>query len=88
MWGMDLLGTFTMAPRHYKHLVVIVDYFTKWIEAKPLTAITLLKVQSFTFKNIIYRFDNPPEIITDDRTQFTGSDFREMIEAFKLKKIS
>lgn len=30
-WGMDILGTFHLAPGQFKFLIVWVDYFTKWI---------------------------------------------------------
>jgi len=39
-WGMDILGPFTPGKGQVKFLIVAVDYFTKWIEAKPLTTIT------------------------------------------------
>nr|MBM1113461.1 hypothetical protein [Klebsiella pneumoniae] len=35
-WGMDLLGPFPKAPGNKDFLVVAIDYFTKWVEAKPL----------------------------------------------------
>jgi hypothetical protein len=38
--------TFTSA-RNLKYVVVAVDYFSKWIEAKPLATITLATVQKF-----------------------------------------
>ncbi|XP_027357465.1 uncharacterized protein LOC113866866 [Abrus precatorius] len=40
IWGMDLLGPFPLAKGQCKFLLVAVDYFTKWIEAKPLATIT------------------------------------------------
>ncbi|XP_071902711.1 uncharacterized protein [Coffea arabica] len=30
-WGIDLLGLFPRAPGGYEHLVVAIDYFTKWV---------------------------------------------------------
>ena len=42
-WGIDLLGPFPKAVGQLKYLVVVVDYFTKWIEAKPLAKITAKK---------------------------------------------
>ena len=36
MWGMDILGPLPMALGRTKYLLVAIDYFTKWIEAKPL----------------------------------------------------
>jgi len=39
-WGMDLIGPLPTAQGNYKYAVVAVEYFTKWIEAKPLVNIT------------------------------------------------
>jgi len=39
-WGMDILGPFSPSKGQVKFLIVVVDYFTKWIEAKPLATIT------------------------------------------------
>ena len=38
-WGLDIIGSFPTAIRQLKFLVVGIDYFTKWVEAKPLTTI-------------------------------------------------
>jgi hypothetical protein len=32
MWGLDVVGPFCTAPGGYKHILVAVDKFTKWIE--------------------------------------------------------
>ena len=43
-WGMDILDPFSPGKGQVKFLIVAVDYFTKWIEAKPLTTITAQQV--------------------------------------------
>ncbi|XP_025813056.1 uncharacterized protein LOC112890369 [Panicum hallii] len=35
VWGFDMVGTLRKAPDGFTHLLVAVDKFTKWIEAKP-----------------------------------------------------
>ncbi|GJT21771.1 reverse transcriptase domain-containing protein [Tanacetum coccineum] len=35
-WGIDIAGPFPEGPGKVKFLIVAIDYFTKWIEAKPL----------------------------------------------------
>jgi len=35
-----------------KYLVVAIEYFTKWIEAKPVAQITVHKVQHFVWKTL------------------------------------
>ncbi|GJT35273.1 reverse transcriptase domain-containing protein [Tanacetum coccineum] len=39
-WGMDILGPLLQAAGRVKFVIVTIDYFTKWIEAKPLARIT------------------------------------------------
>ncbi|GKB15439.1 reverse transcriptase domain-containing protein [Tanacetum coccineum] len=38
--GMDIVGPLSEGPGRVKYLIVITDYFTKWMEAKPLATIT------------------------------------------------
>ncbi|GJX57988.1 reverse transcriptase domain-containing protein [Tanacetum coccineum] len=39
-WGIDIAGPFPEGPGKVKFLIVAMDYFTKLIEAKPVTTIT------------------------------------------------
>ncbi|GKG27987.1 reverse transcriptase domain-containing protein [Tanacetum coccineum] len=39
-WGIDIVGPFPEGPGKVKFLIVAIDYFTKWIEAKPVATIT------------------------------------------------
>ncbi|XP_061363519.1 uncharacterized protein LOC133307115 [Gastrolobium bilobum] len=75
-WGMDLLGPFKAAERQLKWLIVTVDYFTKWIEAEPVTTITSARLQRFFKRNIVSRFGIPAEVVTDNGTQFADKRFR------------
>ncbi|XP_071683480.1 uncharacterized protein [Lolium perenne] len=36
VWGLDMVRKFKTAPGGYTHLLVAVDKFTKWVEAKPI----------------------------------------------------
>nr|KYP53812.1 Retrovirus-related Pol polyprotein from transposon 17.6 [Cajanus cajan] len=66
MWGMDILGPFPIAKGQCKFLLVAVDYFTKWVEAKPLASITAANVQKILWKSIITRFGIPYALVTDN----------------------
>nr|GEV93551.1 hypothetical protein [Tanacetum cinerariifolium] len=39
-WGMDILGLLPPVRGGVKFVIMVIDYFTKWIEAKPLVRIT------------------------------------------------
>src|SRR3954469_2671855 len=36
VWGLDMVGLLQTTPCGFTHLLVAVDKFTKWIEAKPI----------------------------------------------------
>ncbi|GKU93117.1 hypothetical protein SLEP1_g6745 [Rubroshorea leprosula] len=63
-WGLDLLGPFVKGVGGVTHLVVGVDYFTKWVEARPLSSLTSKKVEDFVFSSIICRYGIPNQIFT------------------------
>jgi len=46
-WEIDILGHFPMSVRQFKFIVVVIEYFTKWVEAEPLTTITTEKISKF-----------------------------------------
>ncbi|GJS70905.1 reverse transcriptase domain-containing protein [Tanacetum coccineum] len=69
-WGMDIVGPLLEGPGRVKYLIVAIDYFTKWMEAKPLATITGKQVVNFTYDNIVCRFGIPATIIIDNGTQF------------------
>uniref|UniRef100_A0A2N9FG73 RNase H type-1 domain-containing protein n=1 Tax=Fagus sylvatica TaxID=28930 RepID=A0A2N9FG73_FAGSY len=46
-WGLDIMGPFPVGTKQAKFLVIAIDYFTKWVEAKPLATILEKNVKSF-----------------------------------------
>ena len=56
------------------YLLVAVDKFTKWIEAKPIKKLDGPTAVKF-FKSIIYRFGYPNSIITDNGSNFVKGEF-------------
>jgi hypothetical protein len=46
-WDIDIVGPLTTAQGNYKFTVVAVEYFTKWIEAKPLVNIVVARLKRF-----------------------------------------
>ena len=61
-WGLDLLGPLPPAQGKLRYVVVAVEYFSKWIEAKPLATITSATIQKFFWQNIVCRFGVPKAI--------------------------
>jgi hypothetical protein len=71
MWHLDMVGPLREAPGGFTHLLVVVDKFSKWIEARHIVNVSSEEAVAF-FTNIIYRFGIPNTLITNNETQFTG----------------
>jgi ribonuclease HI/transposase InsO family protein len=84
VWGLDLVGPLQKAPGGFKHLLVAIDKFSKWIEVRPLTSIGSEQAVAF-FTNIIHRFGVPNSIITDNGTQFTRKKFLDFCEDHHIR---
>ncbi|GKB17367.1 reverse transcriptase domain-containing protein [Tanacetum coccineum] len=75
-WGMDILGPLPQPSGKLKFVIVAIDYFTKWIKAKPLARITGKDVKKFVWDNIVFRFGLPRVIVMDNGTQFVNDPFK------------
>ncbi|GKE51068.1 reverse transcriptase domain-containing protein [Tanacetum coccineum] len=67
---MAIASPFPEGPGKVKFLIVAMDYFTKWIEAKSVSTITGNQAKKFMWDNIVYRFGLPGEIVSDNGKQF------------------
>ena len=67
VWWLDLFRPLKRAPSGYTHLLVTVDKFTKWVEARPISTIKSEQAVLF-FLDIIHRFGVLNSIITDNGT--------------------
>nr|GEX03602.1 reverse transcriptase domain-containing protein [Tanacetum cinerariifolium] len=67
-------------PGKVKFMIVAIDYFTKWIKAKPVATITDNQVKKIVWDNIVCRFGVPGEIIYDDGKQFRYNSFKDWCE--------
>ncbi|PNX69204.1 hypothetical protein L195_g056588, partial [Trifolium pratense] len=64
VWGIDFIGPFP--PSHSNlHILVCVDYVTKWVEALACQANDAATVVKFLKKNIFTRFGVPRILISD-----------------------
>ncbi|XP_020592478.1 uncharacterized protein LOC110032999 [Phalaenopsis equestris] len=85
--GVDIIVSFPIATGQQKFIILAVDYFTKWVEAKLLAKITEANAKQFVWKNIICRFGLPAKIITNNRTQFTGRVFTSFCKDLHIQLV-
>jgi hypothetical protein len=84
VWGLDLLGPFKKVLERLTHLLVSIDKFTKWIEARPLVKISSKQAVNF-IQDIIFHFGVPNSIITNDDTQFTREKFLDFCDDSNIR---
>lgn len=63
---MNIVEPFSTDHAQKKFMLMAIDYFTKWIEAKALATIIAQQVQTVVWKNIICRFGLSHTVITDN----------------------
>ncbi|GJR74534.1 reverse transcriptase domain-containing protein [Tanacetum coccineum] len=83
-WGIDIASPFPEGPGKVKFLIVAMDYFTKWIEAKVVATISGSQVKKFVWDNIVCRFGLPREIISENGKQFSGDPFKDWCEKLNI----
>nr|GEZ82778.1 reverse transcriptase domain-containing protein [Tanacetum cinerariifolium] len=75
---------FPEGPGKVKFLIVAMDYFKKWIEAKAVATITGGQVKKFVWDNIVCRFSILGEIISDNDKQFADNPFKDWCDKLNI----
>ncbi|KAL6455309.1 hypothetical protein MHYP_G00362600 [Metynnis hypsauchen] len=72
MLGIDLMGPLLKSPRQNEHLLVIVDYCSKWVELFPLRTAKAPQIANILVKDIFTRWGTPAYLVSDRGPQFTS----------------
>ncbi|KAG7594217.1 Retrotransposon gag domain [Arabidopsis thaliana x Arabidopsis arenosa] len=84
-WSMDIVGPMHRSTRGVQYLLVLTDYFSKWIEAEAYINIKDSVVKTFLWKHIICRYGVLYEIVTDNGPQFISNDFEDFCSSWGIK---
>jgi hypothetical protein len=80
--GVDLVGPMPTGKEDCKFVVVAVDYFTKWAEAKALASITTGNIRNFLWKSIVCQYGIPLAFIIDNENNSIASSFGNGVQSF------
>ena len=84
-WGIDIMGPFPIGKKQLRFLIIAIDYFIKWVEAKLVMTIIEAKLTSFMWKNTICRFGVLHVIISNNGKQFDNPKFRKFCQDLGVK---
>jgi transposase InsO family protein len=73
-WEIDIMVILPRAPGGLILLFITINTFTKWMKVMTVVNITQEAAVKF-LQSIIYRFDVPRRVLTDNETQFKGAKF-------------
>jgi hypothetical protein len=78
--GIDFMGPFKTS-HGYEHILVMVDYVSKWVEAMPC-----LKASTAMIKSMIFpRFGTPRILVSNGGTHFTGKNFKKCLSKLGIE---
>jgi hypothetical protein len=82
-WGLDIIGEITpSSSKLHKYILTATDYFTRWVEAIPLTHVNEKVVIQFIEQQLITRFGVPSVLVFDNAAYFSST----LLTEFSLDK--
>jgi RNase H-like domain found in reverse transcriptase/Reverse transcriptase (RNA-dependent DNA polymerase)/Integrase zinc binding domain/PHD-finger/Integrase core domain/C-5 cytosine-specific DNA methylase len=72
-WGLDYAQDLPASALGNKHLLIIIDYYSKWVEAIPTDCLTAENTMRLFHLHVCARFGLPAEVITDNGSCFEGA---------------
>lgn len=84
--GIDIIGPLPMTPRKNKYILVIGDYFTRWMEAYAIPHQHADMVAQKLVMEFIARFGIPLELHTDQGKNFESDLFKSVCKLLQINK--
>jgi hypothetical protein len=86
--GVDLIGPLPTSRKGNRHLLVFVDYLTKWPEVFALPEATADAVARVYVEQIICRHGAPEALLSDRGKQFLSEVLRHVNEYLRVRKVN
>ncbi|CAN6554299.1 unnamed protein product [Malus baccata var. baccata] len=83
VWGIDFMGPFP-SSNGFLYILLVVDYVSKWVEAKATKTNDSKVVSDFIKSNIFARFGIPRAIISDGGSHFYNRTFEALLRKYNV----
>ena len=84
--AVDVLGPLPVSEKGNKYLLIVGDYFTKWVEAYPLENQRADVVAEVLVKEFIFRFGVPMQMHSDQGRNFESAVFSGVCNLLGINK--
>ena len=85
MWGIDMIEMIEPKVSNvHCFILVVIDYFTKWVEVTSYANVTKQVVAHIIKNNIIFQYSVPSRIITDNGSNLNNKMMTKLYEEFKI----
>lgn len=82
----DILGPLPETPRGNKYILVVTDYFTKWVEIFPIPDQTASTCATVIINEVIARFGCPYDMHSDQGRNYESELFAECCRLLEIRK--
>jgi len=83
VWGIDFIGLF-LVLFGFTYILLVVDYVSKWVEAKATRTSDSRVVMKFVRSHIFCRFEIPRAIISDQGTHFCNRSMTTLLQKYAI----
>jgi len=83
-WGINIVGPLSQTEDGYRYIVVAIDYFSKWPEARPLTHTNARQMAKFIYEEIICRFGVSRVLQSNRGIHFVNEMIQELTNKFQI----
>jgi hypothetical protein len=84
--SMDVLGPLPKSNKDNKFILLVCDYFTKWVEAFPMPNQEAQTVADLFVKEFVCRYGVPRKIFTDQGSNFQSELFNKVCAMLEIDK--
>ena len=85
--GVDVMGPLPRSLTGKRYIIVAVDHFTKWVEARALEEADAQSIAAFIYEDIITRHGVPKKLTTDRGSEFINDFIRIMTTVYDIHHI-
>ena len=85
--GIDVMGPLPLTMRGKRYIILAVDLFTKWIEARAVEEADAQTIATFFYEDIICRHGVLARLTSDRGTEFVNELVSQLMKEFNIKHI-